>query len=327
MTTTLVSRRITSSHIRAEPCCSLSARFVRLTAAFGNPIRSKQMPTDFERPNLLATFKSPDSLSDPGVFPILGGIATLGEYYIHGFFGERKQKLRLQLDTGSSSLIVVGTGCENCTSKSSLIWNPVEHGISCKERDCLKCFDDTAYCGFEIKYGDDSPLYNLEASGIVAEMKVGLSREISKDVLVYVIQSEVGRWPKKVDGILGMAFERLNCNPTCFDLPWKTLAPPNSASFSICLGDVGGRLKFLQMGTTMMEPLSVTIPLTGKTKFYYTIKVNGLALVNKIAGSNEEEFLVLGKIGQGSALRDTSSVLQSIGIVDTGTTSSRERIY
>ena len=253
------------------------------------------------------------SSSTDNEFLLLGGIASIGEYYVYAYVDD--QKLRLQVDTGSSSLVVAGNGCANCSSRSLVKWNR-EDVVPCDGKICSQCFDGTDSCGFRLKYGDDTPMYNLEASGVVLQTDVRLSKDgenISK-VTVYVIQKEVGLWPKKVDGILGMAFEKLNCNPTCFEPAWHSFAPANAqGGFDICMGDVGGKLSFFGKRSSKTSATAhdeLRLDILGNPKMYYAVRTRGLA----IEDSNEEDrfFLFTGPSPGGSA--------QRFAIVDTGTT-------
>lgn len=46
-----------------------------------------------------------------------GGIETIGEYYIHVELGKPPQKIRVQVDTGSSSLVIKSSSCQSCTNR------------------------------------------------------------------------------------------------------------------------------------------------------------------------------------------------------------------
>jgi hypothetical protein len=52
------------------------------------------------------------------LFTLYGGIASLGEYYVHIDIGSPAQRLRVQVDTGSSSLIVPASECTTCQHSS-----------------------------------------------------------------------------------------------------------------------------------------------------------------------------------------------------------------
>ena len=50
----------------------------------------------------------------PATLMMHGGIATIGEYYVHADLGSPVQRLRVQVDTGSSSLILPASDCTTC---------------------------------------------------------------------------------------------------------------------------------------------------------------------------------------------------------------------
>ena len=253
--------------------------------------------------------------NEPGIiksFLLRGGIASLGEYYT--FVYMYGQKLKLQVDTGSASLIVAGESCQNCTSRSLLKWNE-QDAIPCDGKICYQCFPGSSKCGFRLRYGDDSPQYNLEASGVVVRTSIALEKNgpFTNPVDVYVIQKEIGSWPKKVDGILGMAFERLNCNPTCLPVAWRALAPPmQTQGFMICFGDKSGIVRFYSKEYKRNPKAKyVKLQIIGDPRMYYAVHSRGLAIAE---GAQSQKFLLFKYIPS----EDLAS--RSIGIVDSGTT-------
>ena len=254
-----------------------------------------------------ADFKSTD-------VRLQGGIATLGEYYVNAFIDG--QKMRLQVDTGSASVIVVGEGCANCTSRSVLKWNKAD-SVPCDGKTCFQCYPGSEACGFRLKYGDDSPQYNLEATGVIVQTRARLRKDWidSSDVTVYVIQREIGMWPKKVDGILGMAFPRLNCNPTCFPPAWQSLAPEGSTAFKFCIGDKGGKLSFLgRSSKNESKPRSIKLPILGNPKMYYTVASRGLG-IHEPRDDSKNRFSLFTSPDAGNEIGP-----HSVAIMDTGTT-------
>jgi hypothetical protein len=70
---------------------------------------------------------------------------------------------------------------------------------------------------------------------------------LSAEVTFYRTLEEDGPWPSQVDGILGLAFPALNCNPTCTEPAYETLLRKASGAsgkliFAMCFGDRGGKL-------------------------------------------------------------------------------------
>lgn len=256
------------------------------------------------------------------VVPLSGGIATLGEYYAKVSFQDPHnrsvQTFRLQVDTGSSSLLLAGEGCMNCTSRvkrDPYLWD-LSQAVNCTRPVCSEGFcnpTETATapttCGFRLKYGDNTPQYNLEASGLVASAHVFLANSPSHAVFAYIVQREVGRWPNRVDGILGLAFERLNCNPNCFPVAWRQFES-QQFGFTLCLGDGGGRLVFPRAAFAPAHALH--LPLIQSEAFaehtFYLVKSLGLAIVDP-----KGRYLLLTK----TSSRPSPS---QVAVIDSGTT-------
>lgn len=78
------------------------------------------------------------------LLPLKGGIATLGEYYADFYIGTPPQHVRLQVDTGSSSLIVTSKQCETCRARKSASGGVYDIGAS-ESASTVGC--DSSLCG------------------------------------------------------------------------------------------------------------------------------------------------------------------------------------
>lgn len=168
------------------------------------------------------------------------------------------------------------------------------------------------------------------------------------DVDAYFIMQESGRWPKKVDGILGLAFERLNCNPVCYEPAWMKIFP--SKTFTMCLGDENGLLSFptledeatLASVANVVNPLATTattsklkhqlkVPVLGSPRTYYVVPSMGLAVVKDLSHLRSDnhpdneingDFLLIAKSPSVMKNHSQSKTNNNMGeaIVDSGTT-------
>ena len=282
---------------------------------------------------------------------VLGGIASLGEYYIHVTLGsgESAVRVRTQIDTGSSSLLVPGSACETCNSRTSrpqkayaFVGNsssakklkcddgcgtllPSSYGcadlacrnivgvggngdafdVGCFGGSC--CSNDERACAFSISYGGDTS-YSVSAIGELTSDRVAVKVEnqmenhqgvVASTATINVIEREDGPWPAQVEGILGMAFDALNCNPTCFESAFSKLLragaaqssgedgsskAANAAMFAICMGDEGGKLVLGDDGSHLIRSSNMvhTIPISpfyaNYRPTYYTVGISQVHL-------------------------------------------------
>ena len=115
---------------------------------------------------------------------------------------------------------------------------------SLTSRACSDSKDDnieSSECAFTLSYGGDTS-YKVSAVGTVVQDVVGMGG-IFANSTVDAILREKGPWPSRVEGILGMAFGALNCNPHCFPTAFSSLlrAAGGKDAFAICFGDEGER--------------------------------------------------------------------------------------
>ena len=212
---------------------------------------------------------------------------------------EKKQKFREAFHFSESSALF-------CTNKKNTF-------------GCKTCYspsegNQTNYCGFLLRYGDGSDDYSLSATGVVAKVPIQItdvSTSSNKDELqiINIILKEGGDWPTKVDGILGLGFAKLNCNPTCFEPTWMRLFN-NPVALKLCFGDKDGFLKTVSSTEIIKEMesmkkensfLECEIPIQYRDS-YYTIPFVGVGLMN-----TNNEIIVLSRPND-------------FAIVDSGTT-------
>lgn len=194
-----------------------------------------------------------------------GGMVDVGEYYAQVYIGG--QMLRVQIDTGSATLAVPLHECTNCKTgdmrydlkKSN---SGIAEYISCEHEQCQtgscnggygcgKCSatkdsccakSNTANCAFHLNFGDGSG-----AKGMLVrdEFQWG---DVKFPVTFGGIASDSPDFERKqVDGILGMAYKSLACNPSCITPAFDAMLEQEKDegmpdSFSICITYNSGRL-------------------------------------------------------------------------------------
>lgn len=248
-----------------------------------------------------------------------GGIVGVGEYFSYIEIGGKT--IRVQIDTGSSTLAVPMKGCNSCINKLNRY--DVEESskgrtISCASEECAsdRCTTNCVICstrgaccsterptecGFSLRYADGSA-----ASGSVVrdEMKWG---KLKVNVTFGGILKNSPNFERpEVDGILGMAFKNLACNPSCFNPPFDELVLKNSVKdiFSICMTNVGGKL--------MLGGIDKNVISKNNNKIHY-VKLKHL--------NNEYRYyriLLNGKLGINNNFVNLPDF--TTAIVDTGTT-------
>lgn len=224
---------------------------------------------------------------------LLGGITKVGEYYTRIEIGG--QRIRVQIDTGSSTLAFPVAECEHCLP-SDQRYNPrlsktgKQRWISClndlcerdmcSEHQCTKCSskdaccaeEDPVACGFTLRYGDGS---GARGGLMVDEMKWG---NISTPVIFGAILYDTDDFERKlVDGIFGMAYEFLACNPTCVEPPFQQMVKAGviADEFSICMTAQGGKLVLGSFDHSMTTANISYVPLALSTPpTFYTMNVS-----------------------------------------------------
>lgn len=255
--------------------------------------------------------------------PMYGDLTTLGEYYLELPVGG--QVINVQLDTGSSTLAVPLESCANCRPAARR-FDLAKAGPNAALVPCsaAACAPDTCHaygrrgacsacdaesnaccstvvpdkCGFFLQYADGSG-----AAGALVEAEVTLAGMTTPLVFGSILRVSRGFESAAVDGILGMAFGSLACNPTCVTPLFDALVKSGQVEhdvFSLCTGPHGGTLSLGGSDPSMFEGDLQYVPLSSrrKVRHFYDVDIAGV----KVGGRSEE-------------LPDFSD-----GIVDSGTT-------
>jgi hypothetical protein len=143
----------------------------------------------------------------PSQVPIEGAVAIYGEYFVKVGLGSPEDQLYLQVDTGSTDLLVYGVGCDGCPAEADR-YNWADSTTAKPQKcsggglQCDQCYNNSL-CGFDDGYGDGS-----DVTGFVLEDNftfVGLDQ--SAVVTMGSIQHSTSNFePLKVDGIFGLAY-------------------------------------------------------------------------------------------------------------------------
>lgn len=214
--------------------------------------------------------------------PLHGSITPMGEYYVTLTFCG--QPINVQIDTGSSTMAVPLKQCTNCrtgdnrldlsrgcSSGSGLIrCDSSSCGRSTCSKGCGACSvstnsccsaEDTSGCAFQLLYADRSGV-----TGSLVRANVGVST-ISTPLVFGGILKQSDFEAEQVDGIFGLAFKTLACNPSCVTPLLDTLVENGQVAhdiFSICTGAQGGVLTMggsnptLYVGSLSYVPFSRT---------------------------------------------------------------------
>lgn len=231
--------------------------------------------------------------------PLSGGVTSVGEYYAYLSFGG--QDVRVQIDTGSSTLAVPLKDCLNCRPNDMRFDLEKARGtasvISCDSPACLSnscgalpdcrvCAPATRACcslvaprecGFYLRYADGSG-----ASGALVEAEVGLAG-YSAPVLFGGILRQLNDFESAVvDGIFGLAYKSLACNPTCVSPLFDTLVNTGKVQrdvFSICTGRRGGTLTLGGNNPAQYKGELQYVPMsTSRQKMFYDVSIQGVEI-------------------------------------------------
>eukprot|EP01103_Thecamoeba_quadrilineata_P000993 TRINITY_DN1087_c0_g5_i1.p1 TRINITY_DN1087_c0_g5~~TRINITY_DN1087_c0_g5_i1.p1 ORF type:complete len:436 (-),score=76.56 TRINITY_DN1087_c0_g5_i1:32-1300(-) len=292
-------------HKFATTLVLLGILLVIADAAIQIPIRRQKITSpDFHARHMAKLFsRSSSKLGDgPGGYtnPLNGNISIAGEFSAEVQLGTPAQTFQLQVDTGSSDLLVYSDGCVGCgdygitlynsTASETYTWVPCNYpAFHCT------CWDGTS-CGFRDIYGDGSGvngsvIYDIiELDGLQANVSFGM-----------IEQSSVDFEPLSVDGIWGLAYKTI--------ADWNELPVfPSWASqnelypgFSLCLSEVDGDSGILTLGTDF----------TPDNNFRFTPVINELYYVVNLTD------VKMNNVSLGMTNKDLN---QGYVVVDSGTT-------
>lgn len=219
---------------------------------------------------------------------LLGGITKVGEYYVRILIGN--QPVRVQVDTGSSTLALPIAECDKCLPSDQRYNRLLSHTgharfVSCThplcKRDtcmihkCNQCSSHDACCadenpeacGFSLKYGDGSGA----RGALMADLMTW--GNVSAPVIFGGILHDSPDFQRGfVDGILGMGYKALACNPTCVEPPFQQMVKAGVVDdgFTICITGQGGKLVLGSFDSTLAvsEPKYVPLALSDPPTFY-----------------------------------------------------------
>lgn len=237
--------------------------------------------------------------------PIHGSITPLGEYFaVLSFNG---QSIRVQLDTGSSTMAVPLAKCTNClesdkrlrlsTPDSAIVsctssicdtgkcipskTNPLTKALSSSCGSCSAkrqcCSQELATgCSFQLRYADES---GVSGTLVNAHVRVGA---LETDVVVGGIMTQSSFETKKVDGIFGLSFKTLACNPTCVLPLVDKLYEDGSIDanvFSMCLNSKGGVLTLGGSNPDLYEGELTYVPFSSSFhSLFYKVDINSWSI-------------------------------------------------
>lgn len=193
---------------------------------------------------------------------LYGGMVAVGEYYARVKIGG--QTLRVQIDTGSATLAAPLKQCTNC-KRGDMRYavedstSGIAHYVSCDHDECQKgtcgygcgkcssiqaccAKSNSSNCAFHLNFGDGSG-----AKGMLVrdEFEWG---DIKFPVTFGGIASDSPDFERKeVDGILGMAYRSLACNPSCVQPTFDAMLKQEEKNgmkdlFAICITYDSGRM-------------------------------------------------------------------------------------
>lgn len=230
---------------------------------------------------------------------MLGGITKVGEYYTRIELGG--QKVRVQVDTGSSTLAVPVAECNRCrtsdlrynmklskTGKARKIScaNPMCASDKCGAFGCSYCSssdaccsdESPAACAFFLKYGDGS-----FARGALMIDQLSWGDNLTTPVVFGGILYDSVEFERSlVDGILGLAYTSLACNPTCVEPPFQQMVKNGVVKdkFAICMTPHGGKLVLGDVDPSLAKgPISYVPLALSDVPTFYTVNMSNVIKV------------------------------------------------
>lgn len=243
---------------------------------------------------------SPSAIDGFHVVPMHGGMVKVGEYYARIKLGG--QMVRTQIDTGSATLAAPMGTCHNCLRgdhryKLSASVGGKGEVISCGDDSictrnkcspskcggcsplracCAKLRKDQ--CGFHLHFGDGS---GAEGFLVRDEMEWG---GLSFPVVFGGINQDSPDFERpQVDGILGMAYPRLACNPSCVKPVFESMVEHLRMRkvFQICITADSGKIVLGDWDKSLMrEPPKWVDMALSQPATYYSVKLSGKLMVN-----------------------------------------------
>jgi hypothetical protein len=215
-----------------------------------------RVPVD--EPRLLAPVPgmTPSGRESPLVLPLYGSLVHIGMYAATIDIDDRPYTVAV--DTGSSSLAVITSDCnacpkekrrvpvENdrvlrCGSRTAPLGDPPET-FSC-ETDRRGSCDGHGNCIYRIRYGDGTAFTGRYIAGMVGA--AGRTAPMVFGGIETASGPNEDVFGSGIDGMLGLAYPALACNPLCTNPFFDTLLEHGAVPadmFSLCVSDQQGRL-------------------------------------------------------------------------------------
>ncbi|KNC52002.1 pregnancy-associated glycoprotein 6 [Thecamonas trahens ATCC 50062] len=226
---------------------------------------------DSMRPHASHTLLKPGVGAKTVEVPMSGGLLTLGAYYINVTIGS--QPFLALVDTGSSNIWVTGY-------KPDAKYAPV----ACNSPVCQKCNTDGSgsclfgppmceneVCQFGITYGGGGSL----AAGPLATDTICVGGLCTDSAPFGRVETNLPPGPGALSAIVGLAFERNACNPSCVPTLFDSLVADNAGVepfFGMCLTqDRGGVIDVGFVNTSRVSAPFVDIYVTHE--HWYNIEV------------------------------------------------------
>jgi len=178
--------------------------------------------------------------------PLVGNLTFWGEYFISVGLGTPAQYVNLQVDSGSSDLIVYASGCSSCNA--SLTYDSSASStvrqIMC-DNDQYTCYtpnndcDGTDQCAWEDQFGDGSTIDGVVYEDLITVGKKQSTSSISLGA-IQSVNAPNGFEAFGVDGIWGLAFQDLSGwgGDPAIEILFSDFSLYNS--FDLCLDTNGG---------------------------------------------------------------------------------------
>ncbi len=223
-----------------------------------------------------------------------GGIVAVGEYYARIKIGG--QTVRVQIDTGSATLAVPMRECKSC-KKGDMRYDIRKSNsgqarvIGCSDRECQadRCsrwacgacslkraccaYSDKSKCAFHLNFGDGSG-----AKGVLVKDVLQWGDVKFPVVFGGIRQDSPDFERKQVDGILGMAYPRLACNPSCVKPTFESARDHLKLKdmFTICMTDDGGKITLGAYDSRMATTNVTWVPMRlSNPKTFYDMNLLG----------------------------------------------------
>lgn len=185
------------------------------------------------------------------------------------------------------------TGCKSCIPKSnrySVADTKFAKAVTCDSDQCaadrctVSCQVCSTHgaccsperpkeCGFSLRYADGSA-----ASGSLITDEVTWGDLRTNVTFGGILNNSPNFERPEVDGILGMAYKSLACNPSCFDPPFDSFVKQGLVEdvFSICMTATGGKLMLGGYKPSVAKTPVKYVPLyLSDPARYYRVRLTG----------------------------------------------------